>query len=202
MNLKEQKDALRKEAYTKRKKLFSNTITHQKLSLKIQNHILNSHEYTLCEFLCVYASVKGEVATDYLIEEAFKTNKKVLFPLCLPHENGVMHYALCKSNNDLQKGLYHIPEPKSHCPVIETRLLNSRKNLIIVPALAFDKQGFRLGYGQGYYDRFMEKTPNAISMGLAFSDHIYEELPRMQWDKSVNFLITEQKIKTLHTSNI
>jgi len=188
------KDIIRKNAYALRRTLFSNPQKHMDLSLQIQEHILKSAQYQTCDFLCTYASVKGEVSTDYLMEKAFKDHKKVLFPLCNTHEEGIMHYAHCQNKNDLTQGRYNIPEPKAHCPIIPAHTLDSKKTLIIVPALAFDKQGFRLGYGQGYYDRFMAKIPHATSMGLAFSDHLYDKLPRMEWDKAVTFLVTEQEI--------
>ena len=191
------KDVVRKKAYTLRKELFANTQHYMELSLQIQGYIINSKEYQSCDFLCVYASVNGEVSTNYLIEESFKNKKKILFPRCHAHEKGIMHYALSKRWDDLRQELYNIPEPKKHCPIIDVSILNSQKTLIIVPALAFDTAGFRLGYGQGYYDRFMEKVPHAVSMGLAFSDHVYEELPRMEWDKTVNFLATELGIRSI-----
>lgn len=193
-NTSQDKDQLRKNAYVLRKSIFSNTELHSELSLKIQEYILNTHAYQECEFVCSYASAKGEVSTDYLAEKSFENHKKVLFPLCHTQEEGIMHYALCQSIHDLQQGRYNIPEPKKHCKIIDASILNSQKTLLIVPALAFDKEGFRLGYGQGYYDRFMEKTPHAISMGLAFSDHVFDELPHMEWDKAVNFLVTDQNI--------
>ncbi len=186
------REELRKKAFQFRKNI---TITRLDiLSLQIQKNIINSIFYQTCDKLCLYASVRGEAMTDYLAAKAYQDGKNVFYPRCNPDEKGIMQYRLCKSDADLQKGLYDIPEPSNDCEAIENTELNTTETLIIVPALLYSFQGFRLGYGQGYYDRFLKQVPLAISIGPCFSEQLEAELPNMPWDLPVKYLATEYEV--------
>lgn len=188
------KEAYRNEGYKKRNALYKNTKQYESFSQKVQEHILASKEYNECDFLCSYSAIHGEVLTDCITQKAFKDQKTVLFPRCTAHGSGIMHYAVCSSLEDLELGHYNILEPKNHCPIIQANVLNSQTVLILVPALRFDVKGYRLGYGQGFYDRFLEQIPQANTVGLTFSELLSEEIPCMAWDKAVHYLATEEKM--------
>ncbi len=191
------KKELRKKALALRQELLNNG-QHKILSDKIQDNILASNLYKNCKIVCLYASTRGEVETSLIAKNAFSCGKSVYYPKCHQTEPGQMSYIKCQNFDDLQLGKYGILEPKSNI-VIKKSLLNEADTLIFVPSLLFDKQGVRLGYGQGYYDRLLAENKLAISMGLAFSEHLQEKLPKMDWDISVQYLAHEFGI--VKTSN-
>lgn len=188
------KEMYREKGYQNRKLFYKNTKQFERFSQKVQDHILASKEYTQADFICAYSAIHGEVLTNHLVEKAFKDKKTVLFPRCTAHGTGVMYYAVCTNFEDLEKGHYNILEPKAHCPIIQANVLNSQTTLVLVPALLFDQRGYRLGYGQGFFDRFLEQIPQAITVGLTFSELLAEEIPYMAWDQTVKFLATEEKM--------
>ncbi len=184
------KKELRTKAFQLRQKLIENN-TYKILSHKIQENILASQIYIKSRQICLYSSVRGEVNTDYLAQNAFESNKIVFYPRCHQEEKGIMNYAKCESFTDLQLGKYNILEPKASCTTILTQELNNKETLILVPALFFDFHGIRLGYGQGYYDRILSKTPMATTIGLTYFEHIQNMLPKMEWDVAVKYLAHE-----------
>ena len=95
---------------------------------------------------------------------------------------------------DLAPGKFGIPEPIPACPLFEK---NGRSSaLILVPALAFDKDGYRLGYGKGYYDRYLEDFV-VTSVGLVYYDFIADRLPRGRFDRAVDLLATEKGVHVI-----
>lgn len=191
------KQEFRTKALKNRISLYENKTLYSKSCAQIQQNILQSSFYKEAENICLYVSVKGELQTQDIIKMAWQEEKNVLFPLCHKSEKGLMDFALCSSEASLQKGKYDIPEPKADCPIFSPEKLNSSKTLILVPALAFDEKGFRVGYGGGFYDRYLIKIPNSLSIGLAFSEHIFPQVPRMSWDINVQYLATEKELKRI-----
>ena len=119
---------------------------------------------------------------DYLLSE----NKNVYAPKC--SKNGQMNFFLIKSSDELQKGAYGIPEPTGEIePVITER------TVCIVPAVSFTEIGCRLGYGGGYYDRFLSKNPMLFTIGVCYEDLISETLPCTEHDVKVKAVITEER---------
>ena len=76
-------------------------------------------------------------------------------------------------------------------------MLNSPKTLVLVPALSFSPEGYRLGYGQGFYDRFLAKIPQAATVGIALSALISKEIPTEPWDLPVKYLATENGVRQI-----
>ena len=93
-------------------------------------------------------------------------------------------------SSSLKPGYYGIMEPHKHCEVIDYRILD----LIITPGLAFTLNGERLGYGGGFYDRFMELHGDAVSCALSYDQFIIEELPVKEHDLPVDYVITESGV--------
>ena len=136
----------------------------------------------------VYYPVKNEPDIRPLIQKLYSMGKRVAFPVS-NSENCTLTFKYAKSLDDLILGTYDIPEPSkdaliakefSHC-------------VCIVPALVFDRYGYRIGYGKGYYDRFL-KNFNGRSIGIAYSDFIVDALPCEPTDLKVNMIITERGI--------
>ena len=97
------------------------------------------------------------------------------------------------SLDELKSGAYGIPEPSSGAPEIPPDGIS----LVIVPALSCDRNGYRLGYGGGYYDRFLART-RAVAAALCAESRLTDELPREPFDLPCNYIITERQV--LHTN--
>jgi 5-formyltetrahydrofolate cyclo-ligase len=107
-------------------------------------------------------------------------------------EKGVLTFARCMRKEQLVSGFFGIPEPDARsCPACAFTLENNFPDLLIVPGVAFDRSGHRLGMGGGYYDRFLSsaKTP---AIALAYEFQLLEAVPTEQWDKNVTAVCTEQ----------
>ncbi len=178
------KNTIRKELRQKRALLEN----REYLSSLIADTFLSTDLYQKAEILLLYCSVSSEVSTEKIFSKALNDNKKVAFPLCLDN-NGVMEFYYVNDIADLEEGMYGIKAPKRSCE----KYTNSENTLCIVPGLAFDKKGYRLGYGKGYYDRFLENF-NGISAGLCFEAMLEEILPTDKFDKKTDYLITDKKI--------
>ena len=100
-----------------------------------------------------------------------------------------MDFFVVEGENDLSEGMYGIFAPKAECPVLRA----DEKCLCCVPGLSFDKKGYRLGYGKGYYDRYLSSF-KGISIGFCYDALVSEGLPCDSYDKQVNCLITDKKI--------
>lgn len=190
MKLKEQfnadKASLRIEYKAKRRLIEEKS----KKDFKIAEFLLNSEIFGNAELVLCYASLKDEVETDYIIEQTLKIGKIVAVPKCTDN-NGNMEFYRINSIDDTKIGLFGVREPDTNiCKLVES----FDKSILIVPGLAFDKKGYRLGYGKGYYDRFLEKyTSNSI--GLCYNALVVDKIPNDDYDRKVNFLITEDNFK-------
>jgi 5-formyltetrahydrofolate cyclo-ligase len=98
---------------------------------------------------------------------------------------------------DLEDGAYGIKEPKGNCELFSGR----EKSLCILPALAFDRAGYRLGYGGGYYDRFLFRF-NLTTVGLVYEEFLFDELPKDEHDKKASILIKEGGVIFLENERI
>lgn len=167
------KKALRKELLSLRK-----SIIPQKLSIKI----LEKHPaFTEAETVFCYVSAHGEVDTYELIQELL-TYKKVLVPYCI-NEDGDMIACPINSLEDLKEGKFKIPEPES-----PEEFPKEKIDFVIVPGVAFDKNGYRLGYGKGYYDRFLEGT-TPFKLGVCQREFFLEEIPHGKFDVKMDDVI-------------
>lgn len=134
--------------------------------------------------LCYYP-IRKEPNVIPLVRHAQDLGKTIAFPISHVEERRLSFHAV-SDVSELVVGAYGIPEPLKDLPEI-TDFSNS---LCLVPALAFDKNGRRLGYGGGYYDRFLSSF-DGISMGLAYSLFYVESLPTEAHDATVDIIITE-----------
>lgn len=160
------------------------------LSSQIANIFLNSNLYKNSKTVLCYSAINDEVDTSLIISKAIQDGKILALPYCVD-DNGIMEFNIIEDfNRQTVTGSYGIIEPNINlCKRLET-LDNS---VIIVPALCFDKRGYRLGYGKGYYDRFLEKH-SLISVGLCYNSLVKNEIPIDKYDKPVNFILTESQI--------
>ncbi len=151
----------------------------------ITANILKSAIYREAGSVFVYVSTKYEINTIAIIENALETGKNVCVPLC--GKNGEMSARQITSMETLSKGQYGIPEPPLSSKMVE------RPELILVPALSCDMMGYRLGYGGGYYDRFMQRV-KAECMALCAESRLVERLPHDGFDKRCGWVVTERQV--------
>jgi 5-formyltetrahydrofolate cyclo-ligase len=140
----------------------------------------------------LYAPIRNEVNTWPVLEELWGRGVRTLLPRCRSCAPGEMEWAAAACRADMAPGAFSIPEPN---PATCAPADELRPDLILLPGVAFDREGFRLGYGGGYYDRLLA-TPalsGAITVGLAFSFQLLDSLPRDPWDRPVNLVVTEKE---------
>lgn len=187
--LRDEKNALRDQYKAMRRAL----PPEEKAAMdrKITDRIRSLVSYRYVDTLLLYYPKSTEIDTLPLAKSALEAGKKVAFPVT--GENGRMEFRLVENlDSDLAPGKFGIPEPLPSCSLFEK---NGRSSaLILVPALAFDKEGFRLGYGKGYYDRYLEDFI-VTSVGLVYQDFIADRLPRGRFDQAVDLLVTEKGVK-------
>ena len=146
--------------------------------------VTTQKEFMEARNIMLYHSVKREPDTLKIAKLAFSMGKTVSFPQCL--KNGIMHARAVHSLDELVPAVLGIPAPSETARLIEP----SELDLIIVPAITYDRAGYRLGYGGGYYDRYLTVTA-AFKLGLARERVIQDELPVEPHDIAVNAVTTE-----------
>lgn len=140
--------------------------------------------------LMVYLSFGSEVLIDDLIRWGWAEGKRIVVPLCHP-EGRVLTPCRIDSFAELETGHYGIREPKAE----SLRVVPPGEiEAVLVPAVAFDRQGYRVGYGGGYYDRFLPKVPRAAKIGAVFACQIVPEVPIDRYDVQVERIVTEEGV--------
>jgi len=142
--------------------------------------------------LC-FVSTDIEVDTKQFIEYALSLGKTIAVPKCIP-KNSRMNFYTINSLKDLNPGTFSVLEPDADYNKL---LLDFSDSFCIVPGLAFDMHGYRLGYGKGYYDRFLSKYPKN-TLGICYSDCIEIKLPHNKYDQVVDMLITDKYTRKTH----
>ena len=186
---KEKKELLRKRI----KSLLNDSsisLLEEKSSI-IQSHLYSLPEYKNSSVVMFYVSTDKEVSTRAPIEKAISENKQIAIPFILKSKNIMLP---CKITDfkDLNPGPLGILQPSKE--KIQTVSLPSI-DLIIVPGIAFDKKGNRVGRGKGFYDRFLKlANPKTPKIALAFSCQIAEQIPSKEYDIAMDKIITEDGV--------
>jgi len=177
------KKELRGELLKKRSSLSSSQL--YKLSLALCDVICESVEYKNADTVLLYCATRGEPDLSSVAENALKSQKKVAYPISRT-DTCTLDFKEIFSLNDLFEGAYGIFEPSDSA---QTAIL-TEQTLCIVPALSVDQNGFRLGYGKGYYDRFLS-TFIGTSACAVWSELLSKELPTDDTDIPIDIIITE-----------
>jgi len=169
-------------------------------SRRAQERLLQTSFWRASHRVALYVSVKGETGTEYLLAEAIRSGRELFLPRCRARGKeggpGVMDFIQCSRLDMLVPSAFGIPEPElsSKSRILAGEELFMPDTLIVVPALAFDSMGFRLGYGGGYYDRLLASS-SCPSVGLAFDELLLDELPHETWDRPVRAVCTEERLQ-------
>lgn len=153
---------------------------------------LKTPEYMEADNILLYADYNHEVMTRGIFEDAIMRKKRVYFPKADKLTNA-MHFYQTISVKQLEKGFMGIPEPKENMQLCY-KFNPNEDTLVILPGVAFDTRGFRLGYGKGYYDKFLSNWRQLSTMALAFSCQIVDELPNEEHDIKMDKIVTEEII--------
>ena len=185
INIKLEKTKIRNHM----KKIRQN-LTQQKkkqLDKKIHNSLFKIWQYKKSDLVLVYVSKEIEVDTFNVIEVALKQGKRVAVPICIVDGCLMDFYYITSIENDLEAGSFGVLEP-----IVEKceKVTDFSNAVCIVPGFSFDSKGYRLGYGKGYYDRFLNKF-DGTTIGLCYSECVMWELPHGYYDKPVDFIITD-----------
>lgn len=186
ITLKEEKKQLREELLQLRSEITSEE--REKAESAVVSKLLSLASFRFAETVLLYSPIKGEINVLPVAEAAIKAGKKVAFPLC-DTESSTMTYHVVRDLSDLKAGSYGIPEPSSDLPLYVPS--KDKNDLIIIPAVCFDRQGYRVGYGKGYYDRYMG-TFGGTSVGVTFHKLLRPTVPRGRFDKHVSLIVTEK----------
>ena len=144
--------------------------------------------YQQAEILLCYIDAKGEVMTSNLIEHAWENGKKVAVPRV---HGDIMKFYFIESFEQLENGCFGIREPKCECTELTLVPDNS---VVIMPGVAFDSKGNRIGYGRGYYDKYFSAYLDVYKIAIAFSMQIVSEIPSEALDISADCVVTEDDI--------
>ncbi|MDK2817477.1 MAG: 5-formyltetrahydrofolate cyclo-ligase [Moorella sp. (in: firmicutes)] len=184
------KKQLRKQIIARRNALA--TAVREAKSEIIVKKVLELPAWQQAGIIMSYVSFGSEVATPALIKAALAGGKRVAVPLCVRDGRRLIASEVLAFPDDLQPGTWGIlePRPESLRP-LEPELID----LVIVPGVAFDRGGNRLGYGAGYYDRFLATLrPGAMTIALAFTEQIVPDVYPEPHDRPVDMVITEAGI--------
>ncbi|MDI0267494.1 5-formyltetrahydrofolate cyclo-ligase [Clostridioides difficile] len=162
----------------------SNLITERLLQMKDIRNATN---------IMLYLDFNNEVQTDSLIQKLLSLKKIVSSPITIKENHTLIPTQITDLKEGLKIGTYGIREPKEKSPTIDINALD----VVIVPAVAYDINCYRLGYGGGFYDRFLENLrKDAITIGIAFDFQIFNSIPKETHDAQLNYIVTETRIIT------
>jgi len=177
---------LRKEILARRKALSKEE--RKALSRKILQHFLESPFFSKARTIFLYASFGSEVETFELIGKAILRGKLIALPRTHLREKKLSFHRLY-TLGELVPGPYGILEP----PGTNLEIPLERADLVIVPGVAFDRRGYRLGYGGGFYDRLLSKT-RVLKIALAFALQVLPKIPTKAHDIRVDYIFTEREV--------
>ncbi len=148
--------------------------------------------FRYADVVLLYAALADEINVNEIALTALSQGKKVAFPRC-HKEDHTITYHFVSSLDELTADNYGILEPSPDEPVYDHES-EAGSALCFVPGLVYDKAGYRLGYGKGFYDRYLS-TFTGCKIGVVYSDFILPTVPRGRYDTSVDILLTEKGVK-------
>ncbi len=160
------------------------------LSKKIEKRFLNLEEYKKANILLFYISYDNEVFTHDLIKKALNEKKIVAVPLSNIKNNNIIPIQIKNFDDELKTGTYGILEPKNKA---DNNIPKGKIDIVIVPGIAFDIMGYRIGHGLGYYDNFLADIKTR-KIGFAFEFQILPDIPHEEHDIRMDRIVTERRV--------
>ncbi len=185
----ELKNAIRKQAHENRRAQQDK----DSVSEKIVDRFLALPEYAAAETIMFYVDVRDEVRTRQSLPAAILSGKRIVVPYCL---DGELELFLLENMDELELGMYRILEPKSELRAVEAKHLQPADlDLVMVPGVAFDRNGGRTGHGKGYYDKLLQHARlDAPLIALAYECQLFEKIPSESHDIYMDKVVTEDAV--------
>jgi len=159
-------------------------------SKQIQRNLKKIEAFRNAEKVACYYSIGSEVKTHDIIQQMISEARTVALPRIVDDE---LVFCSVKSFEELQKGEIGIMEPRKNCPIVEDF------DIVLVPAVAMMRTGQRLGYGRGYYDRFLSGH-KASTIALEYSKLVVRNIPESEGDVPIQWIVTEDEV--IRTSKV
>lgn len=179
---------LRRKIIKERKSILKSE--KEQMDTKIAENLVNSGILTNAKQVLIYLSTEIEVDTSKIIDYCLEKSINVAVPRCVGLRK--MDFYPFDKNTQLEKSKFGIFEPFENK---ENIIKNFDNTICIVPGLSFNKKGFRLGYGGGFYDTFLYENPDLKTIGICYKRHIINNIPIGEYDKKVNYIITEENME-------
>lgn len=180
---------IRKIAHENRK----NQPNKDEISQKITNRFMSLPQYASAKTVMFYVDVRDEVRTRHALPAALEGNKRIVVPYCV---DGELELFWLESMDELELGMYRILEPKAELRDVATKKLQPEDlDLVMVPGVAFDRNGGRTGHGKGYYDKLLQHArADAPLIALGFECQLFEEIPVESHDIYMDAVVTEDAV--------
>ncbi|GGE46843.1 hypothetical protein GCM10011391_27120 [Pullulanibacillus camelliae] len=156
---------------------------------KIHQQIYQQSWWQQAETVAVTVSTVNELDTTALIEAAWQSHKRVVIPKCFPEERRLDFREITRWDQ-VEKSFYNLHEPKL---ALTMSVPKKEMDLIIVPGLAFDPRGYRIGFGGGYYDRFLASC-SAVKVAQAVDCQVCNQVPAESHDIAVDMIVTPSEV--------
>jgi 5-formyltetrahydrofolate cyclo-ligase len=165
-------------------------------SQDITDQVLLLHEYVRARGIACYVSKDTEVNTRVLIRTSLDKEKRVLIPVVKKGDVELFFSEIKDLGKELSPGTFGILEPK---PEFVRPVGLDDIDIMFVPGIVWDRDGYRLGWGRGYFDRVLQKLPPHVrTAGLAFNMQLINRVPRDQFDVPVEMVVTESRVIRCH----
>lgn len=161
----------------------------KEMSGMVRENLTRRREYREARRMASYVAKEDEVHTVPIIEQALSEGKSVAVPVVDAATNGLLFFRI-KTVHELADGYWGIMEPgrtDSPVPLSET-------DLVLVPLIAWDRRGYRVGYGGGYFDRALSDRGASLAVGLAFESQAVPHIPETPSDVRLDMLVTERRV--------
>ena len=178
------KEYLRGFFNKRRSALCEDPARKEALDSEIQARLIMSPEYRAASAVLVYMAMPFEISTSMIINAAFANNKTVALPVCV--DNRGMIFRQVGDLTSLKPGAFGISEPDESCP----EFIPDQNTLCVCPALCCDMRGYRLGFGGGYYDRYLAGF-NGVKAALCYSDAVIPTIKTDAYDVPADVIHTE-----------
>lgn len=184
------KKILRQELLKKRSSLTIDEVVDK--SADIAELLFSTDFYKKSKYIMCYIDFRNEVKTEEIIRTSLENGKKIIIPISVVKTRQLILSQLLDYDKELESGTYGILEPKKE---FIRRVSPELIDLVLVPGVAFDRRGYRIGYGGGYYDRFLPKVKRSTpKVALAFDIQMVEYVKKGRYDIPMDYIITEKEI--------
>ncbi|MGE5559530.1 MAG: 5-formyltetrahydrofolate cyclo-ligase [Chloroflexota bacterium] len=182
------KRGMRNEVLTRR--LLMSRQANQECSQRIAANVAGMAAFQAATTIMAYWPFRNEVDTSMLVRSALAAGKRVVLPRTIKADRRLAPHIITDIERDLKPGVYGIMEPLPELP--EAR--PDEIDFVIVPGLVFDRVGNRIGYGGGYYDRFLPALQRAAKVAVAFDLQLVQRVPADERDRPVDYIVTEKEV--------